>query len=437
MSGDIVESGADVIVVFNDEQYFFVQAKKGKAVHLKKGVKLQLEQLVGCAYGGFFSVGAAGNIAALSVAELADVFQLFGVERNDAAELPDNRDMRQDGSAQALDADSIQQLKAAGAEGRDIVGEIITNSATFASRTVFSQQKYLAKKKRKYLPTIQILRPSTRTVARAFYVAEPKTIGWLRPDALAHLLVGANVQADSVVVVIGDVAGLVLGAVFERLAADARLLFLRCKPNKPAFQALGYFGRNLRTRVDVCALGSPEARAWCGARGGATSLLIVGAFDPRETLFAAAPLLLPAASFAVHCRFSEPLADCYWRLQRGAMAVNVQLSSSFFRVQQVLPNRTHPLMMMDGASGYVLTGITVSGGFDPDAANDEFERKRAASAVAAAAATAAAAAATPVAEATAAAAATAPVAAISDDNDDDDDGAAADQDAKRARVADE
>jgi len=345
--------------------------------------------------------------------------------------LPDNRDMRQDGSAQALDADSIQQLKAAGTDARDIVGEIITNSATFASRTVFSQQKYLAKKKRKYLPTIQILRPSTRTVARAFYLADPKAIAWLRPDALAHLLVSANVQADSVVVVLGDHAGLVLGAVFERLAPAARVLFLRCKPNKPAFQALDYFGRNRRARVDVCAIGSPEARAWCDARGGATSLIVVGTFDPRETLFAAAPLLLPGANFAVHCRFSEPLADCYWRLQRGAMAVNLQLSSSFFRVQQVLPNRTHPLMMMDGASGYVLSGITISGGFDPDAANDEFERKRAASAVAAAGV--AATAAPPVTEATGAATATAAVAVAAETDDDD----AVDRSTKRARVDDE
>jgi tRNA (adenine58-N1)-methyltransferase non-catalytic subunit len=386
----IVTDGSDVIIVFNESQYVFAQAKQGKHLNLKKGVRLALGELVGREYGAYYDVSGA-QLRALSVAELNDVFQLFGVDRNDAADMPDNRDMRQDGSAQTLDADTIAQLKHGGAQGREIVGELVGNSKTFATRTVFSQQKYLAKKKRKYFPTIQLLRPTARTIARAFYATEPKSIAYLRADTLASLLCGANVMADSVVAVVGDPSGLLLGAALERLNADARVLYLHCKGNKLSFDALNYFGRNLRKRVDVRPLGSTEAREWCEARGGATSLLIAGNFDPRETLFAALPLLLPSSNFAVHCRFAEPLSDCYWRLRRGAMACNIQLSSSFVRTLQVLPNRTHPMMEMDGGSGFVLTGINVSGGVDIEVVNDELDRKRAAEAMQTAATTAAAA----------------------------------------------
>ncbi len=381
---DVVADGADVIVVFNDNEHVFVQAKKGKYHSLKKGVRLALGQLIGREYGAYFDVSGA-ELRALTMAELNDVFQLLGVDRNDAAETPDNRDMRQDGSAQALDSDSIQQLKHAGAQAREIVGELVGNSKTFATRTVFSQQKYLAKKKRKYMPTIQLLRPTARTIAHAFYATEPKSVAFLREDSLAALLSGANVMAGSVVVVVGEHSGLLIGAVLERLNADARVLFLHCKGNKLPMPALNYFGKNMRRRVDVLPLGSRDAREWCETRGGATSLLIAGSFDPRETLFAALPLMLPSSNFAVHCRFPEPLSDCYWRLRRGAMACNLQLASSFTRVLQVLPNRTHPMMNMDGASGFTLTGITLSGGVDVDAVNDDLERQRAAAQVAAAA----------------------------------------------------
>lgn len=342
---------------------------------------MALGQVIGLDYGAHYAV-SGGQLKPLSFAQVDDVFQLFGVERN--ADDADNRSMAQDGSAQTLDADSIQQLRSTSADGRAIVGEIVGNSKTFATRTAFSQQKYLAKKKRKYVPMIQILRPTARTIAHALYISDPKSIAYLRVDTLAHLLAAANIQADSVPVVVGDHSGLVCGAIFERLADTARILFLRCKDGRLAFGALKHFSTSLRSRVDVLPLGSQQARDWCEARGGATSLIVVGNFDPRETLMTAMPLLLPSSNFAAQSRFQEPLADCYWRLHRGAMACNLQLSTSFCRVYQVLPNRTHPLMQMDGASGYVLTGTSLADGFDPDAVNDEIERKKLAADAAAA-----------------------------------------------------
>ena len=44
-------------------------------------------------------------------------------------------------------------------------------------------------------------------------------------------------------------------------------------------------------------------------------------------------------------------------------AVNVQLQEVWCREYQVLPQRTHPHMNMDGASGFILSGIKVSSSF--------------------------------------------------------------------------
>ena len=54
----------------------------------------------------------------------------------------DNRNLSdKDGAAQALGADQIEAMKKAGTTGNEIMGEVIKNSATFKSKTIFSQEK--------------------------------------------------------------------------------------------------------------------------------------------------------------------------------------------------------------------------------------------------------------------------------------------------------
>lgn len=62
----------------------------------------------------------------------------------------DNRDLCDEGDAnQSLQHGDIQQMKSEGASGRDIISQLVSNSATFEKKTAFSQQKYLKKKKKK------------------------------------------------------------------------------------------------------------------------------------------------------------------------------------------------------------------------------------------------------------------------------------------------
>jgi len=62
----------------------------------------------------------------------------------------DNRDLCDDGSAnQTLQHDEIEQLKSEGASGQKIISQLVSKSATFEKKTIYSQQKYLNKKKKK------------------------------------------------------------------------------------------------------------------------------------------------------------------------------------------------------------------------------------------------------------------------------------------------
>lgn len=59
------------------------------------------------------------------------------------------------------------------------------------------------------------------------------------------------------------------------------------------------------------------------------------------------------------CIVLQPLAECYQWLYEGGLAVNIELTETWNREYQVIASRTHPLMNMDNASGYLLSAIKV------------------------------------------------------------------------------
>lgn len=62
----------------------------------------------------------------------------------------DNRNLIDDGDQQKLKPDDILKLRESGSSASEIVGQIIENSKTFATKTEYSQDKYLRRKEKKY-----------------------------------------------------------------------------------------------------------------------------------------------------------------------------------------------------------------------------------------------------------------------------------------------
>lgn len=69
--------------------------------------------------------------------------------------------------------------------------------------------------------------------------------------------------------------------------------------------------------------------------------------------------LLPNALLAVYSLYLEPLTEVFEELMNTKDFINIQLFDTFMRQYQVLKNRTHPMMSMDGFGGYVLHAIRV------------------------------------------------------------------------------
>ena len=127
---------------------------------------------------------------------------------------------------------------------------------------------------------------------------------------------------------------------------------------------------------------------------GFDSLVVGGSISPVLLVPRLMPLLQLSAPFAVFSPSPQPLFDLMETLIKEELAMGITLSETWQREYQVLPGRTHPMMQMSAASGYILHGLRVNkqGARPPPVPTAQQVRAAKEAAAAAAAANAAAAA---------------------------------------------
>ncbi|XP_026113997.1 tRNA (adenine(58)-N(1))-methyltransferase non-catalytic subunit TRM6-like [Carassius auratus] len=92
----------------------------------------------------------------------------------------------------------------------------------------------------------------------------------------------------------------------------------------------------------------------------ADGLVIASRFHPCPVLMCLLKFIAPSRPFVVYCQYREPLIECYTKLREQGGAISLRLTDSWLRHYQVLPNRTHPVLLMSGGGGYLLSGTTVA-----------------------------------------------------------------------------
>ncbi|KAL0967720.1 hypothetical protein UPYG_G00256030 [Umbra pygmaea] len=359
----------------------------------------------------------------------------------------DNRHILDDGKSQKLTRDDIETLKEQGLKGQEIVQQLIENSTTFRDKTEFAQEKYIKKKKKKYENSVMVLRPSCRILAMMYHGREPGKICHLRYDTLALMLTLGNIHAGSKVLVFETCAGLVLGAVMERMGGYGSVvqMYPGGGPVRAGVESFGFPSHFHETLHDfpICHVnallagtldteakdvnpvagqangdvseapapekaegkeGSPNAEeesmetntstASPGEREerdklreirgqekkvkmeekrkklaaaaallqgrNADGLVIASRFHPCPVVLGLIKFLAPSRPFVVYSQYKEPLIECYTKLREQGGAVGLRLTDSWIRHYQVLPNRTHPMLLMSGGGGYLLSGTTVA-----------------------------------------------------------------------------
>jgi len=91
----------------------------------------------------------------------------------------------------------------------------------------------------------------------------------------------------------------------------------------------------------------------------AHGLTIVAKEHPLQIANALLPFLGLSRPFVIFHAHREPLQETYMELKQKRNVINVRLFTNFLRSYQVLPDRTHPDILMSDTGGYILTGYLV------------------------------------------------------------------------------
>jgi len=90
-----------------------------------------------------------------------------------------------------------------------------------------------------------------------------------------------------------------------------------------------------------------------------TTLVIASKFHPKSMLLEMLEYLTNGCPFVVYFTHQEALIECHIILRELNLATNIEITETFLRNIQVLPNRSHPEIVMSATGGYILRGIKV------------------------------------------------------------------------------
>jgi len=219
MSSNLVQDGDCAILDINHGERLW-HVKVNSTLRTKVGsFHVKIGSMIGHPWGTVFEV-AGETETGRALGPVADPREQVSVVADAGGK--DNRHLvvEEDTNNQTMTKEELDELKASGVAGEQIILELAKRSETFKNKTDFAQEKYLKKKAKKYAPRCVIRRPSARLLGQLFYANDPRKISNLRVDNLALMLNQAHVASGARVLCIDMTAGLLSGAVLERIGRE-------------------------------------------------------------------------------------------------------------------------------------------------------------------------------------------------------------------------
>ncbi|CAE7455894.1 Trmt6 [Symbiodinium natans] len=317
-----------------------------------------------------------------------------------------NQHLSQDNSAQSLTPDEVRDLKRS-CDGEAVVEALASNSATFASKTKFAQEKYLKKKAQKHVQQVTLLRPTVMELCETYYRQSRAKVCGLRYDYLSSLLCHADVRSGARFLVLDNAAGLVTGAMATQLGGVGQIfrVFRGGCPEKGLLELdLSEAEKAAVRPVALEALHATDLSTceWLRATQGdevpsdpavasrqearlarvrqrresvealkaqpVDGLVIVAGDDDAELAAEVVEVglanLAPSGRVAMFGHHLQPLAALQGTWRNSGSFVDVRLEQLFTREYQVLPARTHPHMVAEAqlCEGYILSASKVAEG---------------------------------------------------------------------------
>jgi len=232
-----------VLLMMSSGERRLVQVRASSKIHIGQS-HVSAAPLLGTPFGANFRLETEGKkqdhklvVDKRTVEQIdGDVTSALADMRGEAGpEMKNNAVLNDDGSAQSMDEHAIKKMKLEGAQGETIVRALAQNSASFAGKTAFSQEKWMKKKAKRHLHHLTAARPTALTLVDMYTLKGPEKVCSLRRDSLALLLSLSNVQPSSRALVLDSCLGLLAATAAQRAGSGGAVLALHLQ--RPSLEA--------------------------------------------------------------------------------------------------------------------------------------------------------------------------------------------------------
>ncbi|CUG87120.1 Hypothetical protein, putative [Bodo saltans] len=363
----------DTVMITGGGVYKSADVKKNATLRLGRVGTVQLMSLVGMRFGEVvqFDERTKRFVPSNEHPDLDKTTITTGTE-----EEKDNRNLIDTfGANQQLSHAEVMALKEErGVEG--LLEQLVESSSTFASKTAFSQEKYIRKKKVKrnmfkiervtpdnlcemYIPTVtpSDQSPDDGGAARSLR---------LRCDTLALMIHHADVHSNAIVLCYEKTNGVLCASLLNRLGEHGKVLQVMDKVSHPNIVTAKVMGlSDVKQRWKAVPRNQPfltgEDYETAEKEEAVAAPAAAAAAATEEQPTAASAVFLPLVALCGHVvvfsNFLENLTEIYSLIRNDC--INIQISETWYRHHQVLSNRTHPTVNMSTAGGYLLTAVRV------------------------------------------------------------------------------
>eukprot|EP00672_Neobodo_designis_P023955 CAMPEP_0174841630 /NCGR_PEP_ID=MMETSP1114-20130205/9440_1 /TAXON_ID=312471 /ORGANISM="Neobodo designis, Strain CCAP 1951/1" /LENGTH=464 /DNA_ID=CAMNT_0016075821 /DNA_START=36 /DNA_END=1426 /DNA_ORIENTATION=- len=248
---DVLKEG-DSVMITGGDLHRMLTLKPGMKMKLGKVANVDIGSLIGQPCGIMYEVDDRRRRLVPYRGPTSQDLEEAEVDADIAGK--DNRHLLDaQSAAQNLTQEEIERMKQTDGV-RGIVDKLVQSSATFNTKTAFSQQKYIRRKKKKYVCTFVVERPTPDSMCEQWCPTRRNEtypaieLRWvrMRVDALAQLLCVANIHATSRAMVVERTNGFLNAAILHRMGPDG-VLYHVLNPQK---QASMTYARNMDL-VDV------------------------------------------------------------------------------------------------------------------------------------------------------------------------------------------
>jgi tRNA (adenine-N(1)-)-methyltransferase non-catalytic subunit len=162
----VVQAGDTAIYMLHDEIGSMLSIDPAAEQKIGRR-RYSVKPLIGAPYGSVFEMQSR------SLELVGDEYEILGSVPEVATDISvisgDNSKFNDSNTAQKLKDTDIHRMRDEGASGNEIIRSLIQNSESWNSKTQFAQQKWLARKQKRYVRRMRVVRCTPHTLCDTYH----------------------------------------------------------------------------------------------------------------------------------------------------------------------------------------------------------------------------------------------------------------------------